>query len=66
MTEEELREVTTIVRDEMRLAFDQQNEMMVRFVTLIERLTDRVEVLELERLHVQGCTPIAPPALGEG
>jgi hypothetical protein len=46
MTEDEIRDVTNIVRDEMRLAFDQQNEMIERLLTLIERH-------ELELLHLR-------------
>jgi hypothetical protein len=33
---------------------------MNRLLTLVEQLTDRVEILELERLH-RSCTPNAPP-----
>ena len=54
MTEQDVRDITNIVRDEMRLAFDQQNDLIARLLTQVERLTDRVEVLELERLHAVG------------
>lgn len=51
MTDEEVREVTHIVFDEMRLAFDQQNVLMVELRQVIERVLAIVERHELELLH---------------
>jgi hypothetical protein len=39
-------------------------EVLHRMMTIVERILDRVEVLELERMHrreVPACTPNAPP-----
>jgi hypothetical protein len=66
MTEDEVRAVMSIVRDEMRLAFDQQNDMIVEQRALIVRLLAISERHELEIMHLRTCTPGAPPAPIEG
>lgn len=45
--------VVAVVLDQLRTVFDQQNAIIARLVEAVERLTDRVEVLELERLHAE-------------
>ena len=46
MTENEIRNITNIVRDEMRSAFDEQNEMFERLLTQVEQQVERLEALE--------------------
>lgn len=43
--------------NEVLLALKPYQDVMARMMALIERLTDRVEVLELERLHGHDLPP---------
>jgi hypothetical protein len=50
---------------ELMLAMVPLFDVLNRTITLLERLTDRVEVLELEVMHRRPsppCTPNAPPS----
>jgi len=50
-------------------ALEPYREMTARLIGLVEKLTTRVENLELELLHQRPapiCTPNAPPALNAG
>jgi len=46
MTDDERAMETAVIA-----ALEPYREVVARMMTLVERLTDRVEVLELERLH---------------
>jgi len=56
MTDDELRELTAAFSGELL----PMREILDRMMTVIERLTNRVEVLELERWH--GHADPRPPA----
>ena len=58
MTEDEIRALTNLVRDEMRFAFDEQNEMMERLVTITEGHLARLERLEFQVLGIQPLPPM--------
>jgi hypothetical protein len=58
VTEDEIRAVTNIVRDEMRNAFDEQNETISRMMTILEGHGARIERLEYHVLHLQPLPPM--------
>lgn len=51
---------------EVAYALEPVRTMLERMMTLLERLTDRVEVLELERLHARRARPRADRTVRTG